>query len=150
MKFNLAKSERGLVPATDKDKEKLNKVGIGEVFKCSTINQRNYEFLKKYWALVDFILQNLPEIKEEEMLTNHQFSLKTKDDIHFYIKIKNGYVEKKFIGKNGNIGWAPKSISFDKMDEKDFEDYFSKAIDTGAELIGVENDTMLKQLMEFI
>ncbi|MDR9419472.1 hypothetical protein [Gracilimonas sp.] len=151
MKFNLAKTDKGYaIPADGKDEEKFRKVGVGEVFECKSIDQRNYRFLQKYWALVDMILQNLPESVENNLMQNHQFRIKTKEDVHFYIKLKNGYVEKRYINDKGNVGWEVKSIAFGKMKPEEFEEFFSKAVDTACELLTVGSDDIMKEIMNFV
>ena len=150
MKLFVFKQDGKLIPCTSEDKEKVDKLPVGEPFQIKYVEIRNVRFLRKYWALVNIILQNIPETVEENLMKNHQFRIKTKDDVHFYIKIKNGFIEKKYIGKDGNIAWVPKSISFDKMSESDFEEFFSKAIDTACELLTVESDEIMNELMNFI
>lgn len=149
-KFDLVKDKNHFIPAGQSDMVKCMKIGQGEIIRCRSVDQRNVKFLRKYWALVDIILQNLPEPVEEDLIKNHQFRIKTKDDVHFYIKIKNGFVEKKYVGKDGNIAWFPKSISFDKMNEVEFEEFFSKAVDTACELLTVESDELIKEIMDFL
>lgn len=150
MKLYVFKSGSKLVPATSEDKDKVSKMPVGEPFQISYVKQRNPAFHRKYWSLVNVILQNLPESVEENLMQNHQFRIKTKEDVHFYIKLKNGFVEKKYIGKDGNIAWVPKSISFDKMDEMEFQDFFDKAVDTACELLTVESDEIMKEIMNFL
>ena len=151
MKFDLVKHKDGyFIPACDSDMKKAQKVGVGEVVRAKSSDQRNVRFLRKYWALVNVILENLPESVEDNLMQNHQFRIKTKEDVHFYIKIKNGFVEKKYIGKDGNIAWVPKSIAFDKMNETEFEEFFSKAVDTACKLLTVESDDLIKEVMNFI
>lgn len=150
MKFNLVKHNGNAIPATDKDMKAYNKIGEGEVFEANSIDQRNYRFLQKYWALVDMILQNLPESVENNLMQNHQFRIKTKDDVHFYIKLKNGYVEKRYINDKGNVGWEVKSIEFGKMNPEEFEEFFSKAVDTACELLTVESDDIMREIMAFV
>lgn len=150
MKIWVYKSESKLNPATSEDKEKVNKMPVGEPFQISYVQQRNPAFNRKYWALVNLVLQNLPETVEESLMQNHQFRIKTKEDVHFYIKLKNGFVEKKYIGKDGNIAWVPKSISFDNMDEMEFQEFFDKAVDTACELLTVESDEIMKEIMRFV
>ena len=150
MKIFVFKTGSKLVPSTSEDKDKIAKLPVGEPFLISYVKVRNPKFLRKYWALVNIILENLPESVENNLMKNHQFRIKTKDDVHFYIKLKNGFVEKKYIGNDGNIAWVPKSIAFDKMTSEEFEEFFSKAVDTACELLTVESDDLMREIMGFI
>lgn len=148
MKFFLCKHNNHFLPATEEDEQKASKIGAGEIVEVTCTNQRNIKYHRKYWALVKVTLENLPETVEEDLQNKHQFRITSKEDMHFFIKIKNGFVEKKFIGKNGNIGWMPKSIAFDKMSEDEFSEFYDKALTTCAELLGVENDEIAKQIIQ--
>lgn len=151
MKFNLAKTDKGyFIPATDSDQKKSRKVGEGEIIEAKSIDQRNYKFLKKYWSLVGVVLQNLPESVENNLRENHQFRIQSKEDVHFYIKLKNGYVEKRYINAKGNVGWEVKSIAFGKMSPEEFEEFFSKAVDTACELLTVESDDIMREILNFL
>lgn len=150
MKFHLVKHE-GVFKAADYDSEEaVKKISEGEVVEAKTTKQRNYRFLKKYWALVNVTLRNLPESAEQDLWENHQFRIKDKEDLHFYLKLKGGYVEKKFVGKDGNIGWVPKSISFDSMEPEEFDRFFSDALDNCAKLLTVESDDLMNEVLSFM
>lgn len=148
--FHLIK-HKGVFKAADYDSEEaVKKISEGEVVRCKSVKQRNYQFLKKYWALVNVTLQNLPESVEQNLMQKHQFRIKSKEDVHFYFKIKNGYIEKKYIGKDGNIAWVPKSISFDSMEPEEFDTYFNDALDTAAKLLTVESDDLMQEVLNFM
>lgn len=150
MKFHLAK-DNGLFKPADKDsEEKAKKVDQGEVVRAKSVNQRNYKFLQKYWKLVDITLHNLPQKTNKILQQRHEFQIKTKDDLHFYIKLKGGYIDKKFVGKDGNIGWEPQSIAFDSMDQQEFDQYFSDALDICADLLTIESDELINEVMQFM
>lgn len=148
--FHLLKTKDGFYPADQDAVDKAKKVNLNEVVEAKSIDQRNYRFLKKYWKLVDVTLHNLPESVEQHLQEKHQFRIKTKEDLHFYLKLKGGYVEKKFVGKDGNIGWVPKSISFSEMDQAEFDDYFSDALDNCAKLLTVESDDLMNEVVSFM
>lgn len=138
MKFNMAKTENGKpIPATDKDKEKWSKVGIGEVFKCTTINQRNYEFHKKFFALIQIAFDNLPErfdftdpehLREELIKAAGFYELRT--DFH------------------GNEYKVAQSIAFDKMDEERFQVLYERVVDLVCRLIGFDKPDLLQEIAE--
>jgi len=148
MKFFLVKSNNHYLPADEEDHKKSSKIGSGEIIEVTCTNQRNIKFHRKYWSLINTTLHNLPETAEKELMSKHQFRITSKEDLHFYVKIKNGYVEKRFIGKDGNIGWVPTSISFSSMDEDKFNEFYDKAVRTCAELLGLEDSELTKHILE--
>jgi len=116
---------------------------VNEQFKDGTyyINSakpRNYKFLKKYWKLVDFTLFHLPET----------IDIKSKEVLHQYIKIKTDCVDVFQI--KGEIVRFPSSVSFDKMNEEQFSDYYSRALDVCSGLIDYNiNEQIVDQFVGF-
>jgi len=150
MKFNLCKTPTGFSPATDADKEKVSKIGQGEIVSCRSVDQRSVEFNAKYWALADLVVENIPESTQKNLLENHQYQIKNSKAFHFYVKLKKGYIERKFVGKGGNIGWEPMSIAFDKMNEHEFQKFYNDAVDVALELLGAKADEMMSELLDFL
>lgn len=149
MRVFVYKSDGKLSGATSEDKDKIAKMPVGEPFEIEYKQRRNPKFNAKYWALIRLFLDNIPESFQKD-LQNHQFQIRNKDDAHFYMKLKTGYIEKKFVDKKGNVAWVPKSIAFDKMDEMEFSEFYSKAVDVVCGIIGVEQSEILNELMEFL
>lgn len=149
MKLFVFKSGSKLVPATSEDKEKIGKMPVGTPFEIEYKQRRNPKFNAKYWSLIRLFLDNIPESFQKD-LQNHQFQIRNKEDAHFYMKLKTGYIEKKFLDNKGNVAWVPKSIAFDKMDEMEFSEFYSKAVDVVCGVIGVEQSEIMNELLTFM
>ena len=54
-------TEQGLVPMYDSDLEEKRRLKIGDTVLCKISRPRNYEFHKKFFALVRLTYENLPE-----------------------------------------------------------------------------------------
>lgn len=141
MKFNLTKDNAGLIPATDKDRQKLNKVGLGEVFACKTIDQRNYKLLQKYWVLMDFAYENLPEKYDGYWATVEDFE----EEVLKAIGWKT--VSKDF---RGNDVVKAKSISYESVpDDETFSKIYKRCLDLICRMIGVEGTEIMDELLNF-
>ncbi len=115
----LVKKDSGLfVPAYNRDKELANKIGIGEEIYAT--KARNPEFHRKTMALFQLGFQAQDTETEFEV-----YRKKTEMKAGFVIWTKD---------KNGNDFPLPKSISFEKMDELEFQSLY-KAV---REIISIE------------
>lgn len=76
---------------------------------------RNAGFHRKYFALLNKVFEN------QDIYSNI-------DDLRFEIILKTGHYKTHFTMK-GNKIYIPNSISFDNMDEIEFEDLYNKTID---------------------
>jgi hypothetical protein len=141
MSFQLLKNNNSdLVPATDSDKEKLDKVERGEVFTCKRVSKRNIKLHRKYFALINLAFENLPE----------RFVFPNPDSLRDELTIAAGFYEirKDF---NGNEYRVAKSVSFDAMpSDEEFDVLFSRTLDLVCRLIGTEESDVIDQLIEFM
>jgi len=93
----------------------MQKVKTGEVISVTYVKPRNYQFHKKFMALVQIVYDNQDKYSSiEDVLTE--------------IKLQVGHYE-EHVSLGGKIIYKPKSISFAKMDEIEFNDFYSKALD---------------------
>jgi len=140
MSFKLYKDTNGTIrPFDDDSKEKLDKVEYGEIFVCKRASKRNYELLKKYWALMSFAYENMPE----------RFTFVDMDDMEEEILKAIGwkYVSKDF---HGNEVIKAKSISYDKLpDDEVFSKIYDRCHGVICRLIGIDEEKM-EELMRFI
>jgi hypothetical protein len=141
MKFHLIKHE-GVFKAADHDSEDaIKKVSEGEVVQAKSIDQRNYEFHKKYFALINIAWQNLPERFDSYFGTS--------DDLRKELtKLAGFYNERKDF--HGNTIKEPESIAFDKMSPERFEKLYDATLDLVAKLLKTDNPTLERQIMEFL
>ena len=141
MSFQLLKNQNGdLVPATDADKEKLNKVERGEVFTCKRVSTRNIKLHRKYFALINLAFENLPE----------RFDFPDSEHLREALSIAAGFytLKKDF---HGNEYKQAKSVSFDAMpSDEEFEVLYSRTLDLVCRLIGAEHSKVMERLIDFM
>lgn len=142
MDFYQAKTELGFIPATDKDKEKISKVSIGEVVKCSTIDQRNYKLLQKYWVLMNFGYEHLPEKYDGYWAIVDDFE----EEVLKAIGWKR--ISKDF---RGNDVVMAKSISFKSLPEEHiFQEIYNRALTLISRFIDTSEDELMNELISFM
>ena len=102
-------------PASVDDADIAKKFKAGEVYPAKIWKKRNVLFHRKFFALMNYVLENQEKYENlEDLITE--------------VKLRAGwYVE--HVTLKGKMVYIPKSISFENMDDTDFEKLFSKAID---------------------
>ena len=116
MEAFLFKTQNGwLVPADDEDRDKLSKVKPGSIIKIKFGVPRNYKFHQKFFAFVKatFDMQEFFDSMEA---------------YRKWLTMKAGWYDTIQTPKGKTIFHA-KSISFDAMEEDEFEKLFSACID---------------------
>jgi hypothetical protein len=114
MKINLIKTLSGLKAADQEATDSLNKIKLNTVVSCEVKRTRNYEHHKKFFSLLNLVLQNTEKYD-------------TIDQLLVEVKLRLGYVDTLII--DGNVCYTPKSISFAKMTQDTFNKFYSKTID---------------------
>jgi len=115
MKVHLRKNYDGtFIPADQDTAEWAVKVKTGTVVYAEFKRQRNYEFHKKYFGMINVAFQNQEEFLNEELFR------KT-------VQIMAGYFDPILF--DGNIYKIPKSISFGSMPQEEFEKLYSSVLD---------------------
>lgn len=137
MKIYLRKHINSLLPADQKAEEYIKKLKSGDVVSCEIKKPRNYQNLKRYFALMNIVVENQEVFKSAEQLKEA-------------IKFELGYTE--LIRKmDGTFIEKPKSINFASMDEDLFQSYFSKSIDVILKhvLPGTDREDLLAEVLAF-
>ena len=101
------------------DLEKLQKLKYDTVYSIEVKEERNPKFNSKFFALLRLTLDNMPEhikIENTEQLKEH-------------LKIRLGHYEIIQLHETGKEIIKTKSISFSKMDELKFKDFYDRAVD---------------------
>lgn len=135
--MNIAMIRQGfcLVPADDESMERFKKLKKAEVYECNVKEFRNYDFHKKYFALISLAFEN-------------QEHYKNIDQFRKIMEMKAGYFEDVITDKG--IVYLPKSISFAKMPQSEFEELYSKVLDEVIKLLNCDKNDLLNQLAGFI
>ncbi len=110
----------GLVPLYDSDCEAKHRLREGDDVLCTITKPRNYEFHKKFFALVRLTFDNLPE-RLHQML-----SIRSEEDMLDCIKIDLGLYTEHWHGGRKVIKLG--SISFAAMDQPAFERFYNRTI----------------------
>jgi len=133
MLLQLRRTKDGLAPVDDASVKAVLKIKEGYEIFAEFKPRRNMKFHKKYFALLNAVII-------------HQDHYKTVDNLHESIKYFSGYYE-TIIPLEGDAFIKTKSISFDKMDGLEFENFYSTAIDECLKLVG---DEALEEIIRFL
>lgn len=111
----------GLMPMYDSDLDEKHRLRIGDNVLCTIKRPRNYEFHKKYFALLRLTVANLPHLIQQQM------QIFTEEDLLDCLKIDLGLFTTRWHGGRQIVKTG--SISFAKMDNTEFEKFFSRSVD---------------------
>ena len=120
MEIYLKNTGSGLFPMSDDDYEAKSKLKIGEVYKATIKKARNYELLKKYFALIKCSWEYLTEKQQSFFNDNRESYRKT-------VEIAAGHYEKVYSIQRKEWVEQHKSIAFDKVDEFQFREIYDNA-----------------------
>lgn len=116
MKFTIVKRlDNTFIGAFDTDNAKIKKLKVGDLLVCDIKKPRNYEFHKKFFALINMIFDN-------------QEIYKDLDDLRRDLTIEAGYYD-TYINIHGEEVKKAKSISFYKMEEHNFQEFYTAVVD---------------------
>ena len=144
MKMLLKNTVSGLVPMFDDDYEEKRKLKIGEIYMCEVKKERNINFHRKYFALINCAWAFMNERQTEFFKENIDGFRKT-------IEVAAGHYEPVYDLTRGEWLHAPKSIAFSKMDEHAFRDLYERVKDVlfDTALKSVSYDDFMNQLINF-
>lgn len=137
MKFIVKKQFGKLVPVYNSDAEALKdcKLKEGKEYEVEIKRKRNYEFHKKYFSLLNLCFDN------QEHFDNI-------DDLRDYLTCKSGFYIKIPTPDGEMI--KPKSISFSKMDDIEFDRLYQRTIDIVCKLIDVSRQDLLEEIVSYM
>jgi hypothetical protein len=136
MKLYLQNTQMGLIPLYDSDYDEKKKLKIDEVYLCEIKKARNYQFLKKFMALIRIGCDNSKTV-------DMPF-----DAYREYITIKAGFFE-MYVTPKGKFVRA-KSIAFENMEEEMFADVYNKVLDQIIIDTGATKEDIEKNLLSFM
>jgi hypothetical protein len=135
MKFAIIKIEGNrFMPAYDSDHEKSKKLKMGEVYEVEVKKPRNYEFHRKFMAMINLVFEN------QEVFDDF-------DDLRRYITMKAGWFKKVKTPKN--FMYIAKSIKFSKMDNVEFEKLYNACIDVIEEEFCITSEAIEQNIGDF-
>jgi len=122
MKINLLNTLTGLIPMYSDDLDEKKKLKIGHEYLCEIKPIRNLKFHRKYFALIKCSWEYQNEKVQEFFKNNIDLFRKT-------VEVSAGHCD--FIYSIERKEWVeiPKSISFEKCDEAEFEELYNRILD---------------------
>ena len=143
MEIYLVKRDFGLYPANDEDADKVRKMKIGVPYKCSVVMPRNYQFHKKFFALLNC---GFSYINETQMEHHKNF-----DGFRESVLLAAGHCETRWDIKRSTFYEVAKSISFASVDEATFNDIYDRVKDVlfSYALNGASEQEFLNNLINF-
>lgn len=111
----------GFVPLYDSDYDLKQRLRVGSTVRCKVSLPRNYEFHKKFFALVRLTFENLP------LRFVEHWNIRSADDMLRRFKRDLGYC-KTYVNSYGEREIEYKSISFAAMDEQQFEVFYNDCV----------------------
>lgn len=135
MKILLQNTISGLVPLYPSDYNEKRKLRLGETYEAEIKQPRNYEFLKKFMALINVGVENSKLDMPAETYRK-------------YMTIKAGFFNAYQTPKG--IYYEAMSLSFSSMDEATFQDVYSRVLDKIIEDIGCTKPEIEAQLINFM
>ncbi|MBT6230832.1 MAG: DUF1367 family protein [Candidatus Scalindua sp.] len=124
MKINLKKMDSVLIPDDEDTGDWINKLKYGQVISADFKKPRNYEFHKKYFALIKFAYENWSPSPIQGIRLEPK---KNFEAFRESLTIGAGHYEVVFM-INGEYKPKAKSISFAKMNEESFNEFYSETI----------------------
>ena len=125
------------LPAHDSDLELARKLKAGEVYRFQYSKPRNYEFHKKFFALMDLVFEN------QENYTD-------RNELREDLTVAAGYWYEKTNYITGEVTKKAKSISFASMDENEFGELYRAMLDTVIKVFGWEGSDIEANVAEFM
>lgn len=101
-------------PTDDEGTEDMAKIPDGSLVKVTWTRPRNIRFHNKFFAMLGIVLKNQEHYKSMDVLLG-------------VCKIRIGHVT--MASTNAGPVYLPKSISFAKMDETEFNKFYDRAVD---------------------
>lgn len=133
----------GLVPMYDSDYDEKQRLKVGDTVLCSIKRPRNYEFHKKFFALLRLTVTNLPHLIQQQM------QIFTEEDMLDCLKVELGLYTTVLHGGKQIIKTG--SISFAKMDESEFECFFQRSVDVILRIYlrGTDRQAIIEEIDNF-
>lgn len=144
MKLFVTNTTLGLVPNYDADFDEKKKLKIGQVYQVEIRQVRNYEFHKKYFALINCSWEYLNEEQQE-------FFKNSKEVYRKSMEVSAGHCDMVFNLKLESWVEVPKSVAFSKMDNYEFQDLYENVLNVifSTVLRGISEEEFNENLINF-
>lgn len=127
----VALTSRGLIPMDAHDAETIAADPKGTEYDLVKRTRRNWPHLKKYWKCLHLVVAN----------NNDRWP--TASHLHDDLKLACGYVRQALNFETGELSQVVDSISFDKMTQPEFEQFYKLAMAKLSAVIGYDPEALL-------
>lgn len=143
MKIRLVNTPTGFRPETDDDAELKRKLKLGKTYEVVIKEIRNPEFNRKFHAMVRVAWEYLPEAYQEKFGNI--------DNFRYMTEIKAGFCDMVYDPSSCVALYRPKSTSFDKMTEAEFEKVYNGVLNVILRdyLPNINNKEFVEQIKYF-
>ena len=157
-KFYFLRAEENdyqVTPAFPSDRGLINKLKKDHIYEATIVQPRNGKFHRKFFALLNMTLENLPEnfhiIIKSGKYAGRMVYIETLEGLLDNLKILVGHVEYQF-SVTGEMYIKPKSISFAKMDEAEFSEFYDRCIDKilANFLVGLTEKEIAERVLDYL
>lgn len=136
MKILVIKTQTGLKPMYDSDYEIYSKIQLNETFEIEYKKPRNYNFHKKYFALLKLCFEN-------------QTDYRTMEDMRRDLIITSGRYDEVINKITGEVYKIANSISFSKMDNIEFSQLYEDTKNIISKWLGIDNETIDEEIQQY-
>lgn len=149
MKIWVRNTTHGLVPLYDEDFDEKKKLTIGQDYQADIRLARNIRFHRKYFGMLDAAWHLLTE-RQRIFFGGASYGEKFgKEAFRKSVQITAGLFEPIYDGKERRWQKSVRSIAFDKMDEKEFDEAYQAVYDTLMGILAI-NGTTEEQFKDMI
>jgi len=136
MKFTIVKQFNNTFKvAYDTDYDKMKRIKVGDLLQCEIKKPRNYQFHKKFFGLLNMVFQN------QERYNNI-------DHLRHDLTIEAGYYTLRHNLKGEQI-YEANSISFSKMNEETFSEYYNKCLDVIVKYFNFDKQSIIDNVEQY-
>ena len=145
MKLLLKNTREGLKPMYDDDYDEKKKLKIGEVYEATIKQPRNLSFHRKYFALLRCSWEYLNEQQQSFFKNDLEVFRKS-------LEVTAGWCEPLYNIHSNEWFHAPKSISFEKMNETEFNTLYNNVRDIlfNAIIPNISKEEFERNLVNFL
>lgn len=129
IKLNLIKTEWGIMPVFDEDKEIISSLPLNEPNQFILSNPRNIGHHNKLFKLLNIAFDNLPEGYGYHNAHGNHIKIASVKMLLDQIKLHQGHVDFVLNPVTGIDELRVKSISFDSMSQFNFQEFYERSID---------------------
>jgi hypothetical protein len=123
----------GFEPADEPSREAWKRYKLGESYRADVVKPRNYKFHKLCFALLTLTFEN------QEQYHENQFK-----SFRRAVALKAGHYD-EYIDLDGELRQDARSLSYDELDDLEFEALFPKMMDVCARILHNMNKADLER-----